>query len=128
MTDLGTLGGRGGIAFSINNDGQVVGMALVADDETNHAFLYTGGTMYDLNALVVPRLVGVTLGDARAINDRGQIVANQLCSLALQPYICQAYRLDPIVSSTIPTLSRPALGSMALLLLVRGLFFRRWPH
>ena len=40
-----------------------------------HAFLYSNGQMMDLNGLIDPAL-HVTLDDARAINDNGQIVAS----------------------------------------------------
>ena len=53
--------------------------------------MYSGGMMYDLNALVVG-LGGATLLEATAINDKGQIVANSCC---------QAYRLDPVIGPPI---------------------------
>jgi probable HAF family extracellular repeat protein len=63
MTSLG-----GGVAYGINNAGQVVGQNGV-----NHAFLYSNGVMTDLNSLIDPAS-GWTLEDANAINDNGQIV------------------------------------------------------
>jgi probable HAF family extracellular repeat protein len=65
--------------MGINASGQVTGYSLIAGDAATHAFLYSGGTMYDLNALIAPTdpLYGVvTLNQARGINDSGQIVAN----------------------------------------------------
>lgn len=47
------------------------------DRDSTRAFVYRGGKMQDLNRLV-PRDSGWTLIDARAINDRGQIVGDGL--------------------------------------------------
>lgn len=72
MNDLGTLGGgMNSQAFGINNNGQVVGYAIMANAQ--HAFLYSGGSLLDLNNLLSPGS-GWTLSDARGINDLGQIV------------------------------------------------------
>jgi len=88
MQDLGTLGGYSD-PFGINSKGDVVGTSVAADGQ-NHAFLYTAGTIYDLNHLVTG-IAGTLLSIAMGINDSGQIVANG-CSVSL---ICQAFRLDP---------------------------------
>jgi probable HAF family extracellular repeat protein len=71
--NLGTLGGNFSQAFGINNRGQVVGQSEVsADTGPLHAFLYSGGVMYDLNSLVT-NAPGWTLTSAQGINDLGQI-------------------------------------------------------
>ena len=79
MTDLGTLGARRSLGESINNAGQVVGYVELPPAEVSPnllvAFLYTDGQMYDLNKLIDPAL-HITLYEATAINDHGQIVAN----------------------------------------------------
>jgi probable HAF family extracellular repeat protein len=67
MTDLGTLGGLGGCAASINNRGQVVGYSDLAGDTQQHAFLWQRGTISDLSTL------GGSSGGANAINDNGEI-------------------------------------------------------
>jgi probable HAF family extracellular repeat protein len=80
MLDLGTLGGEASYAFTgggngangINASGQVVGEALTAS-LAEHAFLYSNGSMTDLNSLLPPDS-GWTLQYASAINDAGQIV------------------------------------------------------
>ncbi len=73
-TDLGTLGGTRSFANDINNSGHVVGWAYTASETTQRAFLWSGGTMTDLNALIDP-LSGWTIYDAQAINDLGDIAA-----------------------------------------------------
>ncbi len=68
------LGGSYSIAHGINNLGQVVGESRVTDDST-HAFLYSDGTMQDLNALVTSA-GGWEAWEAWGINDSGQIVGS----------------------------------------------------
>jgi probable HAF family extracellular repeat protein len=68
----GLLGGTLSLAYGINNLGQVVGYADTRSGD--HAFLYNGGTMVDLNTLLAPTNPGWDLASAQAINDTGQIV------------------------------------------------------
>jgi probable HAF family extracellular repeat protein len=49
-----------------------VGWTNLAGSTTPHAFVYSGSTMTDLNALIDPSS-GWTLQEARSINDSGQI-------------------------------------------------------
>ncbi len=70
MIGLGTLPGcRSSEAFGLSNGGAVVGQS------GGKAFLWQGGKLRDLNALI-PAGAGWVLTEARAINDRGQIVGN----------------------------------------------------
>ena len=77
MTDLGTLGGTTSYATAINDRGQVVGSAETTPGSyIQHGFLYSNGAMTDLNSLVpTDSLRGITITDARAINEWGQIAA-----------------------------------------------------
>ncbi len=72
--DLGTLGGSNSSAYGINSSGQIVGYSYLANSPDSHAFLYSGGIMYDLNNMLNPAAAGWELLNAYGINDRGQIV------------------------------------------------------
>lgn len=76
MADLGNaIGGQFSEAYSINSSGQIVGAETLPGDSVLHAFLYMGGTMYDLNDLVDESGAGLVLDHARSINDNGLIAA-----------------------------------------------------
>lgn len=74
VVDLGGLGGSDSYATSINSDGLAVGAANDAQGNY-HAFLYSGGTLQDLDSLIDPGL-GWALNFAGGINDKGQIAAH----------------------------------------------------
>ena len=74
VTDLGNLGGEGGLAgnhaCAINNNGQVVGHSDLPNDTSFHAFLWTKQTgMRDLGTLQAD-YASLGLG----INDAGEVV------------------------------------------------------
>lgn len=99
MTDLGTPTGYSvSIGSGLNNRGEAVGhcfdegsvkaflrdhvggknpLRRYLDRDMEHAFVYQGGKMQDLNDLI-PRDADWTLESARGINDRGQIVGQGL--------------------------------------------------
>lgn len=68
LTDLGTLGGSGSMAYSVNDRGHVVGGAETAEG-TTRAFLWEQGRMHDLGTLP-----GFSHSVAMAINYQGQVV------------------------------------------------------
>jgi probable HAF family extracellular repeat protein len=70
---LGNLGGANGGASALNNSNQVVGWSQIVSG-AEHAFLYSNGTMQDLN-LMIPPLSGITLVNAVGIDAQGDIVA-----------------------------------------------------
>ena len=74
VQDLGTLGGTDSCAASINDNGQVVGTSDVTpgNDSPQDAFLYSNGTMTDLDQLVG----GKHQSSADAINNAGKVVGN----------------------------------------------------
>ena len=56
MHDLGSLGGEA-LGVAINNHGTVVGYSYLDISSTvRHAFVYTEGSLFDLNALIDPEL------------------------------------------------------------------------
>jgi probable HAF family extracellular repeat protein len=110
MLDLGTLGGTDSFAFGINSSGQIVGQAGVSP-VLAHGFLYTGGTMIDLNSLIAPGSP-LEIITAFAINDSGQIVGTGKMGTGLSATF-HPVRLDPSdVAVTIlkNLLSDPSLG------------------
>ena len=69
MTDLGSLGGTGGSAGSVNDRGQVVGVSDLAGDANAHPFLWERGRgMKDIGHL------GDAFGTAELINEAGDVV------------------------------------------------------
>jgi probable HAF family extracellular repeat protein len=74
VTYLGTFGGNWSVAYDINNNGQVVGMATLPGS-VQRAFLYSNGSMINL---------GTLSGDSQAhgINDSGQVVGATADGLA----------------------------------------------
>lgn len=74
-TDLGTLGGSTSYAYGINDSGQVVGYAYTSGN-IEHAALWQAGstTAVDLNSLATLS-GGNYFVEARAINHKGQIIA-----------------------------------------------------
>jgi chitinase len=100
IQDLGTLGplaGNFSRANAINSSGQIVGItATPQNGET--AFIYSNGVMTDLNSLL-PAGSSVTLHEATAINDSGQILAYSLNDAT---NVSTAYLLTP-PSPRLPT-------------------------
>ncbi len=95
-TDLGTLGGTMSYGYGINASGDVTGMSRISPSlATEHAFLYTGGKMYDLETLLVSGS-GVTDlvidYSGNNINDKGQIAATGRINGLSQ----HALLLDPV--------------------------------
>ncbi|HEX2973332.1 MAG TPA: DUF3466 family protein [Tepidisphaeraceae bacterium] len=75
-TDLGTVApGRNSYPAAINNVGQIVGYSYAQDEwsDSTRAFLYSDGSMTNLNTLIDPQ-AGWELTYAMDINDAGQIV------------------------------------------------------
>lgn len=77
MTDLGSLGGPSSQAYDINGQGDIVGSSTNAL-QAPLAFLYSNGVMTDLNTQLDATGAGWQLGEARGINDSGQIVASAM--------------------------------------------------
>lgn len=115
MQDLNTLSGVTGVPYGLNNNGQIVGYADNANGQS-YAFLYSEGVEVDLNSLMDPSL-GVSLTDAHAINDLGQIAVDGIVDGRTN-----AFLLTPVPEPSTWAL----LGSSGLLLL--GLLRSRTKH
>lgn len=87
MTDLGFFGGRQLRVNDMNERGAFVGTA--DSPGLGVAFLYSRGTLYDLDTLLVQP--GWHVEQANGINDRGQIVGS-----ACRQFTCVPVRLDPV--------------------------------
>ena len=72
-TDLGTIGGTISIPYDINEQGLVVGDSYTSGNLAQHAFVYDGTTMRDLNDLLDSSGTGWTIAEAKGINEAGQI-------------------------------------------------------
>ncbi len=70
MQDLGTLGGRNSVAYSVSPTQQVAGAAETADG-VRHAFVWTGTEMRDLGTLP-----GDVQSVARSISASGLVVGS----------------------------------------------------
>jgi probable HAF family extracellular repeat protein len=86
IINLGTLGGNESSAFSVNNRGQVVGVAVnsIADPFSFfatqlRAFLWQGGAMHDLGTLGGPEAW------ALFVNERGQVAGFSFTNDAVNP-------------------------------------------
>jgi probable HAF family extracellular repeat protein len=87
VTNLGTLGGDEGLAFSINDAGLITGMARDAGCENvPRAFVTQGGVMTDLHTLVNPTL-GWRLEEGTDINGSGQIVGTGVFNGRIQAFL-----------------------------------------
>jgi probable HAF family extracellular repeat protein len=105
MQDLGVLSDseNTSYAFSINNSGQIVGTSLTPTDY--RAVLWNSGQIIDLNDVIDPTdplAPYVTLTQARAINDAGQIAVTGEDSRSGATH---AYLLTPVVLLDLASLS-----------------------
>lgn len=107
IKDLGTLGGSTSLAGGINASGWVAGASSLAGDTAQHAFLYDGSSMFDLNSLIDPRS-NWSITDATGINDAGQIAG---WSGDLYSGVGHALFLTPLSTSAVP---EPAAWAMMI--------------
>jgi probable HAF family extracellular repeat protein len=107
LQDLGTLGGNSA-ALGVNDSGQAVGFFdLSASTRDEHAFLFSGGVMTDLNSLIALGS-GFTLEQANGISDTGYICGTGLSADGQE----HAFLLTPVpeASSVVSLGALLALG------------------
>jgi probable HAF family extracellular repeat protein len=92
MTDLGTLGGRESVAYSINTASTVAGTSQTASDGW-HLFKYTGSTMADLGK---PPLSACSYGDFPVSIDDSSNIAGTSCPQAW--YYDSSFHTIPLLS------------------------------
>jgi probable HAF family extracellular repeat protein len=122
MIDLGTLGGLSSTGYAINNSDEVVGTSTTANGRSD-AFLYSKGTMFDLNSLISrtdPLHDAIWLGEATGINNRGQIVADGYYTSGPLSGESHAFLLNPAPLQGTPlppawTMMLTGLGALGLL-------------
>ncbi len=112
--DLGTLSAPYNYrseALGINNSGQVVGWSSSGANTGEQAFLYSGGTMNNLNNFI-PSASGWTLEQATGINDNGQI-----CGYGINPSgQTDSFLLTPTAPTPEPsTVALLGVGAVALI-------------
>jgi probable HAF family extracellular repeat protein len=124
MIDLGTLpGDPSSEAFSVNDKDQVVGWSGPANEQPvvgstppagSHAFLYQNGVMTNLNSLIPP--IGITLTMGIAINDQGQILATGVDANGNPEQVLLTPAGDPVPPSPVyPEAPVPEPSTLAVL-------------
>jgi probable HAF family extracellular repeat protein len=104
LHDVGTLpGDTNSAAWGVNANGDIVGISAgsqngAIDGNGGRAFLYTGGTMYDLTSLLSSG-TGWKLENAYAIKDQGQIVG---IGISPNDGSEHGYILTPVQTDTTP--------------------------
>lgn len=112
LTDLGTLGGIYSLGYGVNDGGQVVGFSETTGN-VSHAFLYSGGSKFDLNSLIAPG-TGFTLTRASGISDTGFITGYGTNSAGQQ----DAFLLTPAAPSAAPVPEGSTTLSLGLMLVL----------
>lgn len=132
ITDLGVLpSDKNSAALGINNSGTIVGYStpqtpdvtlffapvLETASASSHAFVYTNGTLYDLNRQLVNGS-GWQLASATGINDAGQIVGTGVIQQQQHAFLLTPVTPPAINSVVGAGLSVPAVNSLS----ANGLF------
>lgn len=101
-------------AWAVNNAGQIVGVSSESffNQRDERAFVYEGGVMRDLNALIAPNS-GWVLHEAKDINAHGQIVGRG--TLNGQPRAFMLTPVEPLLSVEAGTDRAVALDSVTFL-------------
>jgi probable HAF family extracellular repeat protein len=112
LTDLGTLGGTVSEGHGIDSNGYVVGFSTTAGSSVDHAFLYDGTSLIDLNSRIDPAS-GWLLQRAYSITDGGYIAGYGTFNSGG----ARAFLLTPVPEPT--SLAFCGLGSAVLVIVIR---------
>jgi uncharacterized protein (TIGR03437 family) len=127
VTDLGVLSSdKSSAAMGINNGGTVVGFSssqppdialwvaplIEAATSSQHAFVYSNGTMYDLTQQVVNGS-GWSLASANAINNAGQIVGTGVINAQQHAFLLTPVAAAQISSVVGAAFSVPTVNSIS---------------
>ncbi|MBX3738252.1 MAG: hypothetical protein KF715_16275 [Candidatus Didemnitutus sp.] len=80
LTALGTLGGPTSRAYAVNDAGQITGYSVDASNH-QHAFIYSGGVMTDINPVAA---TGTSYGNS--INNSGTVVGYAQVGATVTPF------------------------------------------
>lgn len=142
-TDLGTLGGNYSVATAINSTNKITGFSLTTGNtlaistttgySNQHATLWDGGTLIDLNDYLdaAVKAEGWQLISANDINDNGWVVGNAYNIFTSQRYgFLLSTVVDPIIVPPVgagPATGVPEPATHTLLLAALGLLgFMSW--
>lgn len=99
-SDIDTLNSNGSVGRGMNVSGDIVGYFFPPQVDPSHAFLYTGGTMHDLNALLDGSGDGWILRSADGMNDSQQIAGMGLHHGRLEPFLAEPVPGPPAGTQT----------------------------
>lgn len=122
MTDIDTFDSQASWGFGINSNGVVVGMFTPSSTSMAYdAFVYMGGSMMDLNTLI-PAGSGLTLVQAKGINDAGEIVGQAQSNSDGSVHGFLLTPVPPQITSISPT-----TGAAGTLVTINGKNFTKKP-
>lgn len=104
-TLLGLVAQSVSAATALNNAGVVVGYNFAPLARLSHATMWANGCICDLNSMADLNGTGLTLVQANAINERGQVVSFGIN----ENFEARAVLLTPTGSRQRPACARPAL-------------------
>ncbi len=117
ITDLGTFGGKQGLANGLNASRQIVGKAQYSDNLTTHAFVHFNGRLHDLGTLGTGRD-----SEALAINDAGVIVGTSttISDIRLKGFIYKDGQMLDLNTLIPPEFGKDGFLSRAIAINNRG--------
>lgn len=112
MQDIDGMTNRSSVGDGINDLGQIVG-AYNLNYGPSHAFLYSNGSINDLNDMVI-NSSGWTLIEAYAINDIGQIVGYGIHTNKTHAFLLNPLPVGSVQACTNSQTSTPTYGNLPM--------------